>query len=54
VPGIGNGAYIDGNEIHILKSTRYAVLRVDLYPAVPGVVTDAMLIRLGRSLSRQF
>ncbi len=54
VPGIGNGAYIDGDEIHILKSTRYAVLRADLYPADPGAVTNAALIRLGRSLSRQF
>ncbi|MFZ2508066.1 MAG: hypothetical protein WAW79_06320 [Steroidobacteraceae bacterium] len=54
VPGIGNGAYIDGNEIHILKSTRYAVLRADLYPADSVAVTNAALIRLGRSLSRQF
>jgi len=54
VPGIGNGAYIDGDEIHILKSTRYAVLRADLYPADPGAVTDAALIRLGRSLARRF
>lgn len=54
VPGLGNAAFIDGDELHILKGNRYAVIGVGMYPDHPDAVSNATLIRFGRIVAGRF
>lgn len=51
LPGIGTAAFIDGDSVHLLKGSRYAVITAQLYPDVPEAVPDAALVRLARSVA---
>jgi outer membrane protein assembly factor BamB len=54
IPGLGNAAFIDSDQLHILKGNRYAVITAKMYPDHPDAVSNAALIRLGRSVARRF
>ena len=54
VPGLGTAAFIDGDELIILKGDRYATITAGMHPAHPDAVSNAALIQLGRSVVARF